>query len=43
MGETRNMFRNLVGNPLGKKSMWKTGIWEDDIKMELGELDPQKW
>ena len=40
MGETRGVYRGLVGKPEGKRSL---GIprrrWEDNIKMDLQEVE----
>jgi hypothetical protein len=36
MGETRNAYRILVGNPEGKRPLGKTRRrWVDNIKMDL--------
>jgi len=36
MGETRGVYRVLVGKPEGKRPLWRPRrIWDDDIKMDL--------
>jgi hypothetical protein len=39
MGEGRNVYRVLVGNPEGKRPLGRPRRrWEDGIKMDLGEI-----
>jgi hypothetical protein len=39
MGEGRNVYRGLVGNPEGKRPLERPRRrWEDGIKMDLGEI-----
>jgi hypothetical protein len=39
MGERRGVYRVLVGNPEGKRSLWRLRhSWEDNIKMNLQEV-----
>jgi hypothetical protein len=39
MGEKRNAYRILVGNPEGKRPLGRpTRRWEDNIKMNLREI-----
>jgi hypothetical protein len=39
MGETRGVYRVLVGEPKGKRPLERTRHrWEDDIKMDLQEV-----
>jgi hypothetical protein len=40
MGEKRNAYRILVGNPEGKRPLGKPRRrWVDNIKMDLGEIE----
>jgi hypothetical protein len=46
MGETRNVYRILVGKPEGKRPLGKPRRrWVDNIKMDLGETgrDGSDW
>jgi hypothetical protein len=46
MGETRNAYRILVGNPEGKIPLERPRRrWVDNIKMDLGEIgwDGRDW
>jgi hypothetical protein len=46
MGETRNAYRILVGEPEGKRPLRRPRRrWVDDIKMDLGEIgwDGRDW
>jgi hypothetical protein len=39
MGEGRNLYRVLVGNPKGKRPLERPRRrWEDGIKMDLREI-----
>jgi hypothetical protein len=39
MGAKRNAYRILVGKPEGKRPLGRPrNGWEDDIKMDLGEI-----
>jgi hypothetical protein len=39
MGERRGLYRPLVGEPEGKRSLWRPRRrWEDNIKMDLQEV-----
>jgi hypothetical protein len=39
MGEKRNVYRLLVGNPEGKRPLGRPrSRWIDNIKMELSEI-----
>jgi hypothetical protein len=39
MGEKRNAYRILMGNPVGKRPLGRPRRrWVDNIKMELGEI-----
>jgi hypothetical protein len=39
MGEKRNAYRILVGNPEGKRSLGRPRRrWVDNIKMDFGEI-----
>ena len=39
IGERRGIYRALVGNPEGKRSLGRSRHrWEDDIKMDLQEV-----
>jgi hypothetical protein len=39
MGETRNAYRILVGNPEGKRPLGRPRLmWEDNIEMDLREM-----
>jgi hypothetical protein len=39
MGEGRNVYRVLVGEPEGKRALERPRCrWEDGIKMDLGEI-----
>jgi len=39
MGESRDVYRILVGKPEGKRSLGRPRRrWEDDIKMDLREV-----
>jgi hypothetical protein len=36
MGEKRNAYRIMVGNPEGKRPLWRSRrSWVDNIKMDL--------
>ena len=38
MREDRNAFKNLTGNPTGKRPLGRPmHIWEDNIRMDLKE------
>jgi hypothetical protein len=40
MGETRNVYRILVGKPEGKRPRGRPRRrWVDNIKMDLGEIE----
>jgi hypothetical protein len=40
MGETRNVYKPLVGTPGGKKTLRRPrSRWEKNIKMNLKEID----
>jgi hypothetical protein len=46
MGETRNVYRILVGKPEGKRPLGRPRRrWLDNIKMDLGEIgwDDRDW
>jgi hypothetical protein len=44
MGEGRNMYRVLVGNPEGKRPLERPRCrWEDGIKMDLREIGWGVW
>jgi hypothetical protein len=46
MGEGRGVYRVLVGRPVGKRPLGRpTRRWEDNIKMDLGEIgiDGANW
>jgi hypothetical protein len=46
MGEGRRVYRVLVGRPEGKKPLGRPRRrWEDNIKMDLGEIwiDGANW
>jgi hypothetical protein len=46
MGEGRNVYRVLVGGPEGKRPLERPRRrWEDNIKMDLGEIgiDGANW
>jgi hypothetical protein len=46
MGETRNAYRILVGNPEGKRPLGRPRHrWVDNLKMDLGEIgwDGRDW
>jgi hypothetical protein len=46
MGETRNVYRILVGKPEGKRPLGRsTCRWVDNIKMELRQIgwDGRDW
>jgi hypothetical protein len=46
MGEGRGVYRVLVGRPEGKRPLGRSrGRWEDNIKMDLGEIgiDGANW
>jgi hypothetical protein len=46
MGEGRDVYRVLVGRPEGKRPLRRRrGRWEDNIKMDLGEIgiDRANW
>jgi hypothetical protein len=46
MGEKRNAYRILVGNPVGKKPLGRPRrMWVDNIKMDLREIgwDDMDW
>jgi hypothetical protein len=39
MGEERNVYRVFMGNPEGKRPLWRPKRrWEDVIRMDLGEI-----
>jgi len=39
MGESRGVYRVLVGKPEGKRQLGRSGRrWEDNIKMDLQEV-----
>jgi len=39
MGRRRGVYRVLVGNPKGKRPLWRPRRrWEDNIKMDLQEV-----
>jgi hypothetical protein len=39
MGEKKNAYRILVGNPEGKRPLWRPRRrWVDNIKMDLREI-----
>jgi hypothetical protein len=39
MGEKRNVYRLLVGNPEGKRPLGRPRYrWVDNIRMDLGEV-----
>ena len=39
MGESRGLYRVLVGNPEGKRPLGRPRLsWEDNIKMDLMEV-----
>jgi hypothetical protein len=39
MGEGRNLYTVLVGNPEGKRPLGRPRRrWEDGIKLDLGEI-----
>ena len=39
MGDRSGLYRVLVGNPDGKRSLWRPRHrWEDNIKMDLQEI-----
>jgi hypothetical protein len=43
MGE-KNACKMLVGKPEGKRPLVRRGcIWEDNIKMDLGEIELGVW
>jgi hypothetical protein len=40
MGENKNAYRLLVGNPVGKRPLGKPRRrWLDNIRMDLGEVE----
>jgi len=40
MGESRGLYRVLVGKPEGKRSLGRPRLrWEDNIKMDLQEVE----
>jgi hypothetical protein len=46
MGDKRNSYRILVGNPEGKRQLGRSGRrWVDNIKMDLREIvwDGRDW
>jgi hypothetical protein len=44
MGEGRNMYGVLVGKPEGKRPLGRPRCrWEDEIKMDLGEIGWGVW
>jgi hypothetical protein len=44
MGEGRNVYRVMVGKPEGKTPLERPRrIWEDGIKMDLGEIRWGVW
>jgi hypothetical protein len=44
MGESRCIYRVLVGKPEGKKPLGRPmSIWEDNIKMDLQDGDCGIW
>jgi hypothetical protein len=38
MGEKRNAYRILMGNPEGKRPLGRPVRWVENIKMELREI-----
>ena len=44
MGERRGVYRDLVGNPEGKRPLERhRRRWEDNIKMDLQEVRIGVW
>jgi hypothetical protein len=44
MGEGRNVYRVLVGNPEGKRPPGRPRRrWEDGIRMDLREIGSRVW
>ena len=44
MGETRDVYRVLVGKPEGKRPLGRTKLrWEDNIKMDIQEVECEVW
>jgi hypothetical protein len=46
MGETRNAYRILVGNPAGKRPLGRPRRWwVDNVRMDLGKIgwDGRDW
>jgi hypothetical protein len=44
IGEKRNVYRLLVGKPEGKRPLGRPRRrWEDNIKMDLGEIGRVEW
>jgi hypothetical protein len=44
MGEGRNVYRVLVGKPMGKRPLERPRCrWEDGINMDLGKLVGGLW
>jgi hypothetical protein len=42
--EERKVYKVLVGKPEGKRALGKTRcIWENGIKMDLGEIGCEVW
>ena len=40
MGESRGVYKVLVGRPEEKRQLWRPGYrWEDNIKMGLQEME----
>jgi hypothetical protein len=44
MGEKRNAYKILVGNPEGKRTLGRPSCrWVDNIKMDLREIGSMIW
>ena len=44
IGESRRLYRVLVGKPEGKRTLGRSKCrWEDDIKMDLEEVGCGVW
>ena len=44
MGESKGVYRVLVGKPEGKRPLWRPRRrWEDNIKMDLQEVGFGVW